>query len=287
MDLSQVILSNIMMSLGNHTNAVIEESIIRHMVLNSIRKYRVMFGEQYGELIIACDNKNYWRKQVFPYYKASRKKTIEKSELDWKAIFECLGTIRQELKQTFPYRVIDVESAEADDIIGTLCTTYGYTSTEQSTVPIMILSGDKDFVQLQRFVNVQQYSPVQKKFITHPDPIQYLREHIIRGDRGDGIPNVLSADNCFVIGERQRKITENVITSFNQQLDSTGTVDDRHLRNWKRNEQLIDLTQIPQTIQEHVLNQYYSQRDKTGGDLVAYFMHHRLKELFSDIGDFS
>jgi len=149
MDFSQVMLSNIMVQLGNHTNAEIEESMCRHMVLNSIRSYKTKFGEEYGELVIACDNKNYWRRQLFPYYKANRKKNQEASEINWKAIFECLNKIRSELKEVFPFRVIDIESAEADDIIGALCREFGNTNQK-----ILILSGDKDFIQLQRYINV-------------------------------------------------------------------------------------------------------------------------------------
>ena len=196
-------LSNIMVQLGNHTNAQVEESMVRHMVLNSIRMYKTKFGPEYGEFIIACDNKNYWRRQLFPYYKANRKKSQAESELDWKAIFDCLGKIRAELKEFFPYRIIDIESAEADDIIGTLCQEFGNTNQK-----ILILSGDKDFQQLQRFINVTQYNPVMKKFVVCNNPDMFLKEHILKGDPGDGIPNVLSEDNCFVVGSRQKPLTK-------------------------------------------------------------------------------
>ena len=159
-DLSQVMLSNIMVQLGNHTNAQVDENMVRHMVLNSLRLYKTKFGAEYGELVIACDNKNYWRRKFFPYYKANRKKNIENSELNWKAIFDCLGKLRAELKEHFPFRVIDIETAEADDIIAILCREY---SAEEK---IMILSGDKDFIQLQQYPNVNQFDPVRKKAIT-------------------------------------------------------------------------------------------------------------------------
>ena len=148
-------------------------------------------------------NKNNWRRQLFPYYKANRKKSQAESELDWKAIFDCLGKIRAELKEFFPYRIIDIESAEADDIIGTLCQEFGNTNQR-----ILILSGDKDFQQLQRFINVTQYNPVMKKFVVCNNPDMFLKEHILKGDPGDGIPNVLSEDNCFVVGSRQKPLTK-------------------------------------------------------------------------------
>ena len=119
-DLNQVMISNIMMQLGVHTNVQVEENMVRHMVLNSILSFKNKFGSTYGEIIIACDNTNIWRKQIFPYYKANRKAKTESSEIDWKSIFECMNKLRSELKEFSPYKVIDVESAEADDIIGTL-----------------------------------------------------------------------------------------------------------------------------------------------------------------------
>lgn len=278
LDLSQVMLSNIMMQLGNHTNAQIEEGMVRHMVLNSIRSFKTKFGAQYGELVIACDNKNYWRRQLFPYYKANRKKSQEASDIDWKAIFECLNKIRSELKEVFPYRVIDIESAEADDIIGTLCREYG-----DSGEPILILSGDKDFIQLQRYLNVRQYDPVRKKFITHNDPDKFLFEHILKGDSGDGIPNVLSNDNCLVVGERQKPLTQKKIDSLS---NITAQLDHPAYRNYKRNEQLIDLTKIPDYISVQILESYKNQEGKKPNGLMNYFIANRLKNLMENVGEF-
>lgn len=278
LDLSQVMLSNIMMQLGNHTNAEIEEGMVRHMVLNSIRSYKTKFGAEYGELVIACDNKNYWRRQLFPYYKANRKKNQEASEVNWKAIFECLNKIRAELKDVFPYRVIDIESAEADDIIGTLCREYGDTNEK-----ILILSGDKDFIQLQRYLNVRQYDPVRKKFISHNNPDKFLFEHILKGDAGDGIPNVLSNDNCMVVGERQRPLTQKKIDSL---VNIAASFDHPVFRNYKRNEQLIDLTKIPAHISEQILESYKNQEGKKPNGLMDYFIANRLKNLMENVGEF-
>jgi 5'-3' exonuclease len=203
-----------MMQLGNHTNAQLEENMVRHMVLNAIRSFNQKFSHEYGEIVVACDNTNNWRKKEFPYYKANRKKNQEKSELDWKGIFDCLGKIRQELKDYFPYRVIDVECAEADDIIAALVHTRGKIVSSANNEKILILSGDKDFIQLHVYSNVRQYDPVRKKFIEHNDPERYLKEHILKGDSGDGVPNVLSGDDCFVIGQRQKPLTTKKIEAI-------------------------------------------------------------------------
>lgn len=278
-DLNQVMLSNLMMQLGNHTNAQLEENMVRHMVLNALRSYRQKFGDEYGELVIACDNKNYWRKQVFPYYKANRKKNIENSELNWQSIFECMGKIRSELKEFFPYKVVDIESAEADDIIATLVKEF----SEFPAQDILILSGDKDFIQLHTNDNVRQYDPVRKKYIKNPDPARYLKEHILKGDSGDGVPNVLSNDNCFVVGERQKPMTQKKLdVLIEAELDESHPV----YRNYLRNKQLIDLSMVPDDISAKVLESYNNQEVKGRDKLLNYFIVNKLKHLTEHIAEF-
>ena len=281
-DLNQVMLSNLMMQLGNHLNAQVEEAMVRHMVLNAIRSYKQKFGSDYGELVIACDNTNYWRKQIFPYYKANRKKAISESELNWKDIFECMNNIRSELKEFFPYRVLDVESAEADDIIGTLVREFG--SELNTGEKILILSGDKDFIQLHVYSNVSQYDPVRKKWIKHDDPERFLHEHILKGDAGDGVPNVLSSDNCFVVGERQKPLTakkiESILSTNLDDMDSTLS------RNYHRNATLIDLSFTPEHIQRKIFEQYDSQTGKDRSKLLNYFIVNKLKNLTEHISEF-
>lgn len=285
-DLNQVMLSNLMAQLGNHTNAQVEENMIRHMVLNSIRSYKHKFGAEYGELVIACDNTNYWRKQVFPYYKANRKKAIAASELNWKDIFECMNKIRAELKEYFPYRVMDVDSAEADDIIATLCETFGTTpSLINNGSKILILSGDKDFIQLHRFTNVTQYDPVRKKWIKHEDPNMFLNEHIMKGDAGDGIPNVLSDDDCFVTGTRQKPLTAKRMSTLINSIPGKD-YDTKTYRNFCRNRELIDLSCVPDKIKETVLSQYEAQAGKDRSKLMGYFITNKLKNLTEYISEF-
>lgn len=280
-DLNQVMLSNLMVQLGNHTNAQLEENMVRHMVLNALRSYKAKFADKYGEMVIACDNKNYWRKQLFPYYKANRKKNIEQSELNWASIFDCMNKIRAELKEFFPYRVIDIESAEADDIIATLVKEF----SEFPAQEILILSGDKDFIQLHVNGNVKQYDPVRKKFITHPNPSLYLLEHVLRGDAGDGVPNVLSSDNCFVIGERQKPLTQKKMDALIE-LGLDGKIDHELFRNYMRNKQLIDLSHVPADLEKKILESYYEQENKGRDKLFNYFIVNKLKNLMEHVGEF-
>ena len=280
MELSQVMISNLMIQLGNHTNADIEEYLLRHMVLNSVRAYNVKFKNEFGEMIIACDAGNNWRRQIFPYYKANRRKNREKSEINWTSVFETLNKVRDELKDYFPYRVIRVDGAEADDIIGTLAQTYGNTNEK-----ILILSGDKDFVQLQAFMNVQQFDPVQKKWRKTNDVDKFIKEHIIRGDAGDGVPNFLSADDTFVVGARQKPISQKKLDQW-LDADPKEFCDEKMLRGYLRNQQLVDLNFIPPDIKKEVLVQYEQQADKGRDKLFNYFIDRRLKILLESINEF-
>jgi hypothetical protein len=278
LDFNQVMISNLMMQIGNHTNIPIEEGLFRHMVINSLRSYKQKFGTEYGEMVIACDDKNYWRKQIFPYYKANRKKNREDSELNWTQIFEIFNKVKAEIKENFPYPVIQVDSAEADDIIASLV------KTTNDQHKILILSGDKDFIQLHMHSNVKQYDPVRKKWINHDNPERYLVEHVLKGDAGDGIPNVLSDDDTFVTDKRQRPLTQKKINKIYN--DGAVLLDAATDRNFMRNKQLVDLSLVPESIKNEVLNKYQSEQGKDRSKLFNYFIEHKLKLLMENIGEF-
>lgn len=278
-DYNQVAISSLMEQIGSSKRPV-EENLVRHMILNVIRTYVKKFKEKYGpEVVIACDNKNYWRRDLFPNYKASRKKARESSGHDWNSIFDCLNKIKSELEQSSPYKVVTVETCEADDIIAILTIKY---SAMQN---IIILSSDKDFAQLQRFPNVEQYSPILKKSIKEPLPLLQLKQLIIRGDKSDGIPNILSNDDVFVEGIRQKPITEAKIINWLNQ-DPKEFCNEEMLRNYSRNETLIDLTKIPTTLSEKILHTYDNSKSKTKNEFMNYMIKHRLKNLIEVIDEF-
>lgn len=279
MDLQQVMLSNLLVSLDKHTNARLDEDMLRHMVLNSIRASKMKFYSQYNELVIACDARNGWRKTVFPYYKAHRKAARSKIDLDWTTVFSALNKIRVELKENFPYPVIEVEEAEADDIIATLV------FQERELQNILILSSDKDFIQLHG-PSVKQYDPVRKKYIHHDDPTGFLREHILKGDAGDGIPNVLSNDNCFVVGERQRTLSSKKLQWMLNSQNIESELPLNIQRNYHRNKNLIDLSMIPNGLAISIAEEFTKQSGKDRSKLMSYFMKHRLKELMVSMSDF-
>ena len=264
----------------------INENMIRHMVLNSIRMYNVKFKDEYGEMIICADDKKYWRRDVFPYYKASRKKAREESPYDWNLIFETLNKVRDEIRENFPYRVIQIDKTEADDVIGTICREYGVELKNQQSERILILSSDKDFMQLQRFANVEQYSPMAKKFLKTSEPIKFLKEHIIKGDRGDGIPNILSSDDTFIAESRQKPVTEKKLNIWILQKPED-FCDAPMLRNYQRNENLIDLSKVPDEYATKILNAYHNPNSIKGKDkILNYFIKNRMKQLMEHIQEF-
>lgn len=281
-DFNQVVISNFMTQVGNHTNIPLDEGLLRHMILNTIRLNRNKFADKYGEMVICCDSKKYWRRDVFPYYKASRKKDREASGVDWTTMFNTLSVVRQELIDNFPYKTLMIEGAEADDIIGTLVHKYNQYEKE-----ILILSSDKDFMQLQVYDNVKQYSPVHKKFIRTADAELYLKEHIIKGDRGDGIPNVASPDSVFVTGGRQKPMRKKLIEQIaNTNVFTAGDVSEEIKRNFARNKQLVDLSETPKELQDEIVSSYTNYDMKDRSKLFNYFVENKLKNLMENLSEF-
>jgi len=278
-DLNQVLLSGLMAQINNSKGVKLEEDLIRHMILNIIRTHLKNFRDEYGEVVLCCDNRKYWRKEWFPHYKAGRKKARDKSDLDWHLIFDMLAKFKQELKEYFPYKCIDVEGAEADDIIGTLVPRHS------AHEKILILSSDGDFLQLQQYKNVKQYNPSLKKYVVSENPIDDLKEKIIRGDKGDGIPNVLSPADCFVNELRQKPITKSILeklmkTPLDQWEDAETLV------GWSRNKMLIDLTMIPDEIKAKIINTYDDIKPPSRGKMFNYFVENKLTNLMEVIEEF-
>jgi hypothetical protein len=295
-DFNQTAISTLMGELAGRTDVEIRKDLIRHMIVNAIRSYRVKFGNEFGEMVIACDNRHYWRKDKFPYYKASRKKARADSGFDWKLIFDTLSEIRAELHAFFPYAVIDVDGAEADDVIACMAQ---WTQTNDliqdgafgETVPrpFLVLSGDHDFIQLQKYKNVQQFSPIHKKWIKPDSTIQsYLMEHIVKGDKGDGIPNILSPDDCFVTESRQKAVTQKKLDEWHKiPLDDFhNQVDIEIARNFQRNRYLIDFDYIPDTVRNNILEAWTNRQHKDRTQLLNYFIENKMKNMIDHLSEF-
>lgn len=292
-DFNQVAISSLMAQMGPkevEKFGVNDVPLLRHIILNSIRANRVKFHREFGELIICTDNKS-WRKTVFPYYKAKRHSDRVESATDWSLIFDTLYDLKRELEESFPYCVMSVEGAEADDIIAVLCDYYAaneLTEPFHEPQPVLILSGDKDFVQLQRYQNVKQWSPILKKWIkAKGSPALALREHIIRGDKGDGVPNFRSPDNSFVDDLRQKAIMDAKLPVYLKDDPETFCTPDE-LKWFDRNTQLIDLNYIPASVRRDIWDKYQVQKATVNSrhGLLNYFIKHRMRNLIESVGDF-
>lgn len=281
-DLNQVMVSNLMIHLKN--NAELNEDLVRHMILNNIRAYKQKFSE-YGELVICCDDINYWRKDLFSYYKAHRKRDRDNSNIDWNMIFNCINTVREEIKEYMPYKTLQVERAEADDLIAALVKMKGFHLAAENQEQIMIVSGDKDFAQLQIYINVKQFSPNTKRYVKINNPKIFLKEHIIRGDRGDGVPNILSDDDCIMIDKRQKSISTKKLENWLNQ-NPEDFCDKNMLRKYKRNEKLVDLSLVPKNIIDEAIHQYQTYEIPQRSGIFNYFAKKGLVNLLESINEF-
>ena len=273
-DFTQTIIAGLMAQLKMN-DGEIHEDMLRHMILNSVRNYNKRYSEDYGEIVLCTDASNPWRREYFPQYKANRKKSREASDMDWKLIFDTLQKVKDEIRENFPYHYLYVDRCEADDIIAVL--------TKHAKEPVLIVSGDKDFQQLQKYDYVRQWSPNLNKEIDCEDAQMFLEEHILKGDKSDGIPNILSNDDCLDLGIRQTPLRKPVLEKY---LRISIENDDKYYRNYLRNQTLIDFEMIPQKIEDAILSEYQDV-EPVKGKVFDYLRHHRLNQLLDNIGDFS
>lgn len=276
-DYSGIAISNIFAQ-----KVTVSEDMVRHMILNSLRMYNLKYRKEYGTMILACDGGS-WRKQIYPQYKANRKTSRDASGLDWQEFFRILGMVRDEVKEHLPYKVVHIQGIEADDVIGALTEkTQNFGENE----PVMIISADKDFIQLQQYSNVRQFSPMTKGFVKEKDATQYLFEHIIRGDSGDGIPNVLSPDNTFVDKIRQKPISAKKIEQWGASRNALDKVmDESTYRNFQRNQALIDLSKVPQDKKALIINTFESV--KPNSNTLNYLISKRCTQLIECAEEFN
>ena len=291
-DLTQIIIASCVVHKLEDVN------LIKHSAFSSILSYKKQYEKKYGKIVLACDSKSYWRRDYFPAYKGQRKHSRESSSLNWDVIFKAIDEIKQDLRDYFPYKLLQIDGAEADDVIATMAK---YTQVEElvqeglfdgEPQPTIIISADQDFVQLQKYKNINQFSPMQKKIVKckgHPET--YLLEHIIGGDGGDNVPNVLTSDQWAIDRmnneeekSRQKPIKKTFIDNFTlEQLKDN----DELARNYARNKTLIDFDCIPNKVQDAIINAYINYEQKGNKTrLMNYFLKNKMKLLFAEINSF-
>ena len=278
MDLNQVMISNLMAHNRGNLSELPSKNVVRHTILNTLRAYNLKFRGEYGEMILCADAADPWRRDIFPHYKHQRRKGRVESQIDWDGMFNIMAEIREELTTKLPYKMLYVEKCEADDIIATLI------SLREENM-YLIISGDKDFIQLQHYGDVYQFSPLLKSYIgENLEADVFLREQIIKGDRSDGVPNILSDDSIFLRDERQRPINK-------KRLEEWSNIDNIPLgsetrKYYERNKKLIDLSMIPETIKTSIINRYRNYKTNNRSLLLQYFIDNKLKALIENINDF-
>ncbi len=279
-DLNQVLISNLMVQTRGKAEVKPNMEMVRSMVLNSLRGFNLKFRDEYGKMVLCSDAANPWRRKIFPNYKHGRRKGRTDSDTDWDNIFAIMAEIKKELVDNFPYAVMHVENAEADDIIATLI-------KQREEDKYLIVSGDKDFIQLHHYGDVYQFSPILKGYIgEQEDPIQFLHEQIIKGDRSDGVPNILSPDDIFLQeGARQKPINKKRLQEF-KNIERNATIETNIKENYQRNKTLIDLSQIPADIEKSIINTYKNYKVKDRSLLLNFFIENKMKTLIEQVNDF-
>ena len=278
-DFSGICLATILINKEN------DERMIRHMTLNSLRMYNQKFKEKYGQMVLACDGPNNWRKEYFPQYKGVRRKSREQSTFDWNEAFRILNSLREEIRDNFPYKVIHIDGCEADDIIGTLVENSQEFGNFE---PIMIVSADGDFKQLQKHDNVSQWSPLTKKLVEETHPRQNLKLKILQGDAGDGVPNVLSDDNTLIEGRRQNPLSKKKKEGILEDLsDGELLYAASWYRNYCRNETLIDLSKTPSSLKQNIINSFMEQDPwDNKGKVFPYLVSKKMNRLIESVTEF-
>ena len=253
--------------------------LIRHMVFNMIRRYNLEHRDQFGETVICFDSKGNWRKDTFPQYKANRKKGREESDINWTQIFDVIGEVKENMKEYSPYRCIEIERCEADDIIGTIC------EKQMTPEPILIISPDRDFVQLQRYPNVKQFSNIQKKFV---EPREGTAEDdlalkILQGDSGDGVPNVLSDDMTLTEGRRQGVLSKKKKLALLEDPQALGIT---IARQYIRNKRMIDLTSTPDDLKNKIMEEFAKPANGSIMRMMTLMTKHRMNLMMESLSDF-
>lgn len=291
-DFQNVIMTSVHAAAKSFGNEL-DEGMLRHFFLNQILHYKNRFGKEYGEIILCCDHRHQWRRKVYPYYKAQRAEGRAESPLDWKMIFEAIANIRQEMNDFMPYKVVHVDEAEGDDCIAVLVKYFQENEVkqvglEEVSQPIMIISADGDFSQLQVYKNVKQWSPLTKLMIIDNDPVNNRYDKIIRGDRGDGVPGIFSADDVFVTGTRQTAATKKRVEPVMEALQNNEPIPEEHARNFDRNKKMIDLVDyhIPESVESSILECYNEAYVPPRSEILKYFMEKRLRNLAPEISQF-
>ena len=296
-DFSQVVLSacyafSDQLSVDN-SNKDQARDLVRHVILSQLKHYNTLYKEKYGKLIVCCDGKHYWRRKLFTHYKACRKKARAESKMDWKLIFDVIDQTIVDLKENFLFPVVQVDSAEGDDVIATLTKYFQNNELIEKNIlfsfaqDILIISSDKDLVQLHKYDNVTQIAPSTKKKVTDPNPSQYLLEKVIKGDRGDGIPSILNPEDTYVNEQVKPLVMTKKRRNALLEQGYENCEDENVKRRWDINRRLIDFDFIPQSLEHLIIDQYNTPIKGNRSKIFNYLISHKCNILVRDVSAFN
>lgn len=276
-DSNQIFIACAMMYQKNNGN--LDEHNVKSMIFSSICNYTRGYKKEYGDVVVCIDSIHSWRRTKFEHYKSARRKSKKVDSTDWFSIYNIIDSTKRDLVNSFPFVVVEVDGAEADDVIAVLV-------KNKPKNKHLIISSDKDYFQLHKYPNVRQFSPMAKRLVKpEKSPSNYLREHIIRGDKGDGVPNILSNDASFVDGIRQKPITKKKLSEWFGKSPSE-FCSELMLRNYHRNELLIDFDSIPKNIEESIIKAWETNPKNSKSVLLNFFIKNKYKDLISEIDNF-
>ncbi|UYD60091.1 ribonuclease H [Aeromonas phage avDM12-TAAL] len=288
-DFSQIAIATIMQTY--EPTDKIDANLVRHLILSSL-KYNVLNRKQeYPNIIIAVDNSadgGYWRRQKYYFYKKHREKDRKESDWDWESIFDSIKTVAYELRENMPYKTLILPHTEADDIIGVLCK---YLDEKFPDAPVLVVSSDGDMTQTQRYKNVKQWSPGQKKWVKPKEGTwrKDLITKIIKGDSGDGIANIKSRSDFILTkldGERQKSISSKLLAQAFEEKDPSVLFTGDEFTRYNENRELVDFEMIPDNIRQAIINEFETIKVPGRSKIYPYFVKKAIKKLLDHVNEF-
>jgi 5'-3' exonuclease len=251
--------------------------MLKHMMFNAIFSTCKRFDTE--EVVLCVDSKENWRKKIYPEYKQNRKeKRDEQDDIDWNVFFTSLTEFVEEVKQFFPFYVLQVKYMEADDIAGVLAKNW-------QNKPKIIVTSDGDYIQLLRYKNVQVFDPIKSKFLKCDDPMRQLKIKILTGDRGDNIKSVKhrvgekTAEKIVDNPELLKEMFEDKTVSYTTPEGTEVTLGDEYKERYKQNMILIDLSKTPDVLVKALNKSIAEYQMPTGKEIFQYFSKNKFRDL--------
>ena len=246
--------------------------ILRHVFIKNIISYVKEFKPD--RVYIAIDLGQSWRKQLSSIYKGQRKAARQKQDVDWDAFYGMMNKVTTELKENFPFYVLGIDTIEADDIIAHLV------ATEDSYVEKIMITCDRDYIQLLQHPNTKLYEPIRRKFIESINPLHDLEIKICSGDKSDNIPAI-----AHRWGEKtaEKHILNGKLDLMLAETEADGSPCEMK-RNYDRNKALIDFELVPKSILRQIDEEVAKYELASHKGLLKYLMKHKLTELIESVG---